>query len=130
MGAPAAKEGDMVVGVDIHIVVMPGPAPPAPLPHPFSGRLTGGLSADVTIMGKAAATKDSTAENSPPHIATPPGTSFTRSPSNSGKVTKGSSTVTINGKAAARAGDSVETCNDPQDLATAAIIAVGTVLIG
>ena len=36
----------------------------------------------------------------------------------------------INGKAAARNGDIVETCNDPSDLPVGKIIAVGTVMIG
>lgn len=130
MGAPAAKQGDTVVGVDLHIVVLPSPAPPAPLPHPFSGTLNGALSGDVNIMGKPAATVDSTADNSPPHVPTPPGTSFSRAPANKGTVAQGSQSVRINGKAAARAGDPVRTCNDPADLPNGAIIAVGTVMIG
>jgi uncharacterized Zn-binding protein involved in type VI secretion len=130
MGLPAAKEGDSVVGIDIHIVVMPSPSPPAPLPHPFSGLLSGELSEDVTIMGMAAATVGSTADNDPPHIPTSPGTAFTSPPANSGSVDQGSTTVTINGKAAARAGDPVRTCNDPEDEPTGAIVAVGTVTVG
>ena len=107
MGAPAAKQGDKVVAVDTHIVMVPsGPAMvPTPLPHPFVGTLTGGLSIDVKIMGKAAATVDSTADNSPAHIPTPPGTSFQKPPKNKGTVTVGSATVKINNKAAARMGD-------------------------
>jgi uncharacterized Zn-binding protein involved in type VI secretion len=132
MGAPAAKQGDQVVAVDTHIVMVPsGPAMvPTPLPHPFVGMLSGGLSSDVKIMGKAAATVDSTADNSPAHIPTPPGTSFQKPPANKGTVMVGSSTVKINNKAAARMGDPVKTCNDPQDLPVGKIIAVGTVLIG
>jgi uncharacterized Zn-binding protein involved in type VI secretion len=42
----------------------------------------------------------------------------------------GSQTVKINGKAAARSGDSVRTCNDPADLPVGTIVAVGTVMIG
>ena len=38
--------------------------------------------------------------------------------------------VSINGKAAARNGDKVTTCNDPADLPVGSIIAVGTVSIG
>ncbi|HET9227553.1 MAG TPA: PAAR domain-containing protein, partial [Thermoanaerobaculia bacterium] len=74
MGMPAAKEGDQIVGIDTHIVILPPPASPAPLPHPFAGKINGGLSSDVKIMGKAAATVGSTADNSPAHIPTPPGT--------------------------------------------------------
>lgn len=133
MGAPAAKEGDMIVGVDTHIVMVPAPpAPPVPtpLPHPFSGQLNGGLSSDVKIAGKAAATVDSTADNSPQHIATPPGTTFQNPPKNKGTIKMGSQTVKINGKAAARAGDMAETCNDPADAPVGSVVAVGTVLIG
>ncbi|HUA45468.1 MAG TPA: PAAR domain-containing protein [Solirubrobacteraceae bacterium] len=129
MGAPAAKFGDKVVAVDTHIVVVPGPASSA-LPHPFSGTLSGSLSPDVQIMGQPAATVGSTAKNVPPHIPTPPGTSFTRPPTNQGTVAMGSTTVRINGKAAARAGDPVTTCNDPADLPVGKIVAVGTVMIG
>jgi uncharacterized Zn-binding protein involved in type VI secretion len=133
VGAPAAKQGDKVIGVDTHIVMVPaGPAPPVPtpLPHPFNGMLTGGLSSDVKIMGKAAATKDSTADNTPPHTPTAPGTAFQKPPANKGTVMMGSATVKINGKQAARAGDTVKTCNDPSDMPVGKIVTGGTVLIG
>lgn len=131
MGQPAAKQGDQVVAVDTHIVMVPSPGPvPTPLPHPFTGVISGGLSSDVKIMGMAAATVDSTADNTPPHIATPPGTSFQKPPSNKATIKMGSATVKINGKAAARNGDTAETCNDPSDLPAGTVIAVGTVMIG
>jgi uncharacterized Zn-binding protein involved in type VI secretion len=130
MGQPAAKQGDKIVAVDTHIVILPSPAPPVPLPHPFSGTINGGLSSDVNIMGKPAATVDSTAENSPQHIATPPGTSFQKPPANKGTIKMGSATVMINGKQAARNGDSAETCNDPADLPVGTVIASGSVTIG
>ena len=133
MGQPAAKQGDQVVAVDTHIVMVPappGPPVPTPLPHPFAGMLNGGLSSDVKIMGKPAATKDSTADNSPKHIPTPPGTTFQKTPSDKGTVVQGSATVKINGKPAARMGDPVKTCNDPTDLPIGQIIATGSVMIG
>jgi uncharacterized Zn-binding protein involved in type VI secretion len=133
VGQPAAKKGDQVVGVDTHIVMVPAPpAPPVPtpLPHPFSGMLNGGLSSDVKIMGQPAATVDSTADNAPAHVPTPPGIAFQKPPSNKATVKFGSATVKINGKAAARNGDKAETCNDPSDLPAGTVIAVGTVLIG
>ena len=131
MGQPAAKQGDTIVAIDTHIVMVPSPGPvPTPLPHPFSGTINGGLSSDVNIMGKAAATVDSTADNSPAHIATAPGTSFQKPPANKGTIKMGSATVKINGKAAARNGDVAETCNDPADLPVGNVIAAGTVLIG
>jgi uncharacterized Zn-binding protein involved in type VI secretion len=131
MGQPAAKQGDQIVAVDTHIVMVPNPAPtPTPLPHPFSGIISGGLSSDVKIMGMPAATVDSTADNTPPHIPTPPGTAFQNPPANKATIKMGSATVKINGKAAARNGDQAETCNDPANLPVGTVIAVGTVMIG
>jgi uncharacterized Zn-binding protein involved in type VI secretion len=131
MGQPAAKQGDQVVGTDTHIVIVPGTPPtPTPLPHPFTGILSGGLSSDVNIMSMAAATVDSTADNTPAHIATPPGTSFQKPPANKATIKMGSATVKINGKAAARNGDTAETCNDPADAPVGTVVAVGTVMIG
>lgn len=132
MGQPAARQTDTVVGIDTHIVIVPGTPPtPTPLPHPFSGTLTGDLSSDVLIDGLPAATVGSIAQNQPPHIPTPPGTSFQTPPSNQGTVEMGSTTVLVNGKGAARLGDMVRTCNDPTDLPVSAITSGSTtVLIG
>jgi uncharacterized Zn-binding protein involved in type VI secretion len=129
MGQPAAKQGDTVVAVDTHVVIVPGVGT-SPLPHPFVGTLTDSLSQDVMIMGMPAAIVGSVAQNSPAHIPTPPGTSFNNPPANQGTVQNGSPTVTINGQPAARAGDTVKTCNDPADLPVGTILATGTVLIG
>ncbi|NEO72969.1 PAAR domain-containing protein [Moorena sp. SIO3H5] len=132
MGQPAAKQGDRITAIDTHIVMVPsagGPVP-TPLPHPFAGIINGNLSSDVNIMGMPAATVDSTADNTPPHIPTPPGTSFQTPPANKGTIKIGSPTVKINGKQAARNGDIAETCNDPADAPVGQVIAVGTVFIG
>lgn len=129
MGQVAAKQGDQVVAVDTHVVMIPGPTPvPTPLPHPFSGILDGALSSDVNIDGMPAATQGSTASNTPPHI--PQGGPFQSPPSDSGEVLTGSATVMINGKPAARMGDTALTCNDPADLPVGSVVAAGTVLIG
>jgi uncharacterized Zn-binding protein involved in type VI secretion len=133
MGQPAAKQGDRVMAVDTHIVLVPappGPPIPTPLPHPFSGIVNGGLSSDVKIMGVPAATVDSTAQNTPAHIPTPPGTTFQQPPANKATIKIGSTTVSINGKQAARNGDMATTCNDPADLLVGTVMAVGTVFIG
>ena len=133
MGQAAAKQGDKISAIDTHIVLVPappGPPVPTPLPHPFSATINGNLSGNVTIMGLAAATVDSTADNLPPHIPTPPGTAFQTPPANKGTITVGSQTVKINGKAAARSGDIAETCNDPTNLPVGTVVAAGTVLIG
>ncbi len=132
MGQPAAKQGDQIVAVDMHIVMVPTPAGevPMPLPHPFTGMLNGNLSTNVNIMGKAAAVVGSTADNSPPHIPTPPGMRFQKQPTNKATIQMGSQTVKINNKSAARMGDKAMTCNDPSDLPAGTVIAVSTVLIG
>lgn len=132
MGQPLAKANDQVMATDIHIVMVPaGPAiVPTPLPHQFSGMLNGGLVATVKVSGQAAAVVGSTADNQPPHIPTPPGTSFQKPPANKGTVQVGSSTVRIGGKQAARNSDIVMTCNDPADLPVGQIVAAGTVMVG
>ncbi len=132
MGKPAAKQGDQVVAVDTHIVMVPAPSGslPTPLPHPFAGRFNGGLSSNVKIMGKPAATVGSTADNNPPHVPASPGVSFQKPPTNKATIQMGSQTVKINGKPAARNGDKARTCNDPTDLPAGTVVAVGTVMIG
>lgn len=133
MGQPAAKKNDRIVAVDTHIVMVPapsGPPLPTPLPHPFMGIINGNLSSDVNIMGQPAATVDSTADNTPSHIPTPPGTAFQNPPANRATIKFGSQTVRINGKMVARNGDMATTCNDPADMPVGQVIAVGTVLIG
>lgn len=130
MGMPAAKQGDKIMATDTHIILIPvgTGTVPTPLPHPFVGIINGSLSQDVKIMGMPAATVDSTASNTPPHI--PQGGPFQNPPSNKATIKMGSTTVKINGKMAARNGDTAMTCNDPSDLPSGTVIAIGTVLIG
>lgn len=131
MGQPLAKQGDTVVGVDSHIYLIPaaaGAPVPTPLPSAFNGILQLKLSTDVFVMGMPAATVGSIAVNTPPHI--PQGGPFQRPPSNQGEIIMGSATVKINGKAAARAGDTARTCNDPADAPMGTVVSVGTVLVG
>jgi uncharacterized Zn-binding protein involved in type VI secretion len=130
MGQPAAKEGDQVIATDTHIVMIPSPGGPVPtpLPHPFTGKLDGGLSSDVKIEGKAAAVEGSTATNTPSHV--PQGGPFQKAPANKATIKLGSQTVKINGKPAARNGDKADTCNDPADLPAGTVVAAGTVMIG
>ena len=130
MGQPAAKQGDQIIATDTHIVMIPSPGGPVPtpLPNPFVGMISGGLSTNVKIMGMPAATLGSTADNVPPHI--PQGGPFQKPPTNKATIMIGSPTVLINGKPAARNGDTALTCNDPVDLPIGKVIAVGTVMIG
>ena len=130
MGQPAAKQGDRIMATDTHIIMVPSPGGPVPtpLPHPFNGILNGSLSTNVKVMGLPAATVGSTATTTPPHI--PQGGPFQKPPTNQGKIIMGSTTVKINGKMAARNGDTAQTCNDPVDLPIGKVIAMGTVFIG
>ncbi len=130
MGQPAAKQGDQIIGTDNHILLIPTPGGPVPtpIPHPFTGMINGNLSTNVKIMGMPAATAGSTATNIPPHI--PMGGPFQKPPSNKATIQIGSPTVKINGKMTARNGDMAMTCNDPVDLPSGTVVAVGTVMIG
>jgi uncharacterized Zn-binding protein involved in type VI secretion len=130
MGQPAAKQGDQIVATDTHIYMIPSPGGPVPtpLPSPFAGMIDGGVSTDVMIQGKPAATVNSTATNTPPHL--PQGGPFQKPPSNKGQIIMGSTTVFINNKPAARNGDTAMTCNDPADLPIGKVVAVSTVMIG
>lgn len=129
MGQPLAKQGDQVVATCTHIILVPSPGGPVPTPtpHPFSAMLDASLSTDVMAMGMPAAVLGSQAHNMPPHI--PMGGSFSKPPTNVAQVITGSPTVMINGKPAARNGDTALTCNDPVDLPVGTVIAVGTVMV-
>ena len=132
MGQPAAKMGDTVTGVDIHIVMIPSPGGPVPTPspHPFKGTITGGCSTNVLIGGQPAAVVGSSATATAPHI--PQGGPFQVPPTNSGTVSgPGSPTVLINNKPAARTGDTAMTCNDPAPLPNGTVMGTAmTVQIG
>ena len=130
MGQPAAKQGDKVVGLDTHVLMVPSPGGPVPMPTPmpFCGQLDGELSGDVVIDERAAAVKGSTASNAPAHV--PAAGPFQKPPSNKGTVDAGSATVLINGKPAARCGDAALTCNDPGDAPNGTVMATSSVLVG
>ena len=127
MPAPAARAGDRVTALDSHIIQPPGTTPPVVVPHPFSGIIDGSVSSDVLIGGAGAATVGSTATNTPPHL--PQGGTFVTPPTNRGQILQGSSTVLVNGKGLARAGDQAQTCDD-LGLITGVVVAAGTVLAG
>ena len=132
MGQPVAKLNDQVVATDTHIVIVPaGPAQvPTPLPHPFTGIVSGGTVSTVRIGGQPAAVVGSSADNTPAHLPTPPGVTFQKPPGNKATIQMGSATVKIGGKAAARNGDTALTCNDPADAPLGKVVAAGTVFIG
>lgn len=126
MGQAAAKRGDRIVATDTHVVRVFGIS--TPMTFSFNGLLDAGLSPNVNVMGRPAATVGSTATNTPPH--TTERGRFRRPPSNRGQIVEGSPRVFINGKPAARAGDPALTCNDPVDRPVGRVVASGTVYIG
>jgi len=136
MGAPGAKEGDKINGVDTHIVLVPSPAGPVPTPTPlpFAGTISEQVAATVFVQNKAAATEGSVARNQPAHV--PPGGSFLKAPSNQARVFKGSTSVFFEDKPAARMGDPALTCNDPADAPNGTVVVIadagglGTVFVG
>jgi uncharacterized Zn-binding protein involved in type VI secretion len=112
---PAARDGDLVAGMDTHLVLVPNPpGPPSQVPQSmrFSGPLKQQLSTDVLINGRPAAVVDSAVTNTPGHMPMAPGTEFVTAPDNRGTVQLGSALVMVNGKGLARVDDPVKTCFD------------------
>ena len=130
MGKPAAKQGDTVVAVDTHIVMVPSPGGPVPtpMPLPFNGVLVDALAEGVQIENCAAAVQGSKAKNTPPHI--PPGGPFQSPPDNTGEIMRGAATVLVEDAPLARLGDPANTCNDPAPAPVGSVIASSTVLVG
>ena len=128
-GKQMAAQDDRVMGMDVHIMVIPsGPSTTtAPLPHPFMGKLDDGLSDDVSIGGKKAALKGSKARHDDSmHMQLPGTIKFQNNPKKEGEVTGGTSpTVKINGKETAVIGSLVTTCNDIGARNNSAVIAAG-----
>lgn len=130
MSAPGAKLGDRIVAIDTHIVMIPSPGGPmpTPVPSPFDGRLVQSLSASVCIENKPLALRGSVALNDPPHL--PAGGPFQTPPTNRGTIDQGSTTVYVDNKPVARAGDTATTCNEPSDAPQGVVVADGTVFFG
>lgn len=136
MGKAAAKNGDSIKVMEQHQTTV-GTNPPVPMPYEFTATIDGGLSGDVFIMGQAAAVRGSTAGGGPAHTpADSPGTTITPPPTNKdGEVARGSTTVLINRKGAARHGDKSTGCSDAVPPKTSGSVVVKnelsvTVLIG
>lgn len=126
MGAPGAKAGDKINGIDTHIIVVPSPGGPVPTPTPmpFVGTIAQNVAKGVFLQNKAAATQGSVAMNDPAHV--PAGGSFMTPPSNKATVQRGSTSVFVENKPAARMNDPAMTCNDPVDAPNGTVVVVGT----
>lgn len=137
MGQPAAKRNDRITATDTHVVMVPSASGQVPTPivgHVFNAALTEDLSPDVYFDGQPAAVVGSIARtNLTRHPPMAPGVAFQTTPSFEGRITLGSNTVFVNGKAAARSGDSAVTCNDPPTPppgAGSVVVESSTVFIG
>jgi len=148
---------DLVVGVDIHIELVPSPAGPipTPFPHPHVGLIydpIGYAAAEIircavalcqgvptsprapVMVGPFPGTVTGDANGLPvKHIMIPPGAAFARgiTPSDA-DLMLGSQTVSFNGSAAVRTGEIAMACSDPVRLPTATVISISTanVMVG
>lgn len=147
----AAKFGDPVLGIDIHAVIPPPPAPsvPTPLPHPFVGVVFDPLGAAIgaamgavfggggpVIVNGMPTGNTGTEVKAIPHIPTPPGIGPHPSDAptgNEGTLVTGSKTVDFAGSSQSRTLSMVMSCNYPINLPTSVCGAVpmgAPVLIG
>ncbi len=137
----AAKTFDPVIGIDIHMVMVPTPGGPVPtpLPHPFIGfvwdpvgaAVAAGLSlvfggGPVYVNGLDAANPGTEVKALIKHFPMPPGVSFAPvdQHDNKGTFITGSETVTFAGASASRTGSMVSSCNFPVNLPTSACLAI------
>src|SRR5437773_79102 len=145
----AAKQGDLVIGVDMHMVMVPTPTGPikVPMPHLFTGVVFDplgmaiaaasvgfGVGGGVLINGSPVA-NTGTEVRGFAHIPTPPGIAFAPDdqPDNRGTIVTGSKTVSMGGSSCGRLTSLVSTCNFPLNLPTSTCMAVpmgAPVLIG
>jgi uncharacterized Zn-binding protein involved in type VI secretion len=111
MGAPAIVQGDRIAGqCGNHLIPNPSSGAPQPAPPmPFSAPLTQGLVSSVLIAGKPAAVLQSSGMNTPAHVGLHPSDPFLAPAQQVGRITSGSATVLIGGRAAAT-GQSTCTC--------------------
>lgn len=146
----AAKFGDPVLGIDLHLVLVPTPAGPvpAPLPHPFIGivfdplgaAIGAGISAvfgggGLVLINSLPAGNTGTDVKGQPHLPTPPGVSFAPNdiPDFQGTLVTGSKTVSFAGSSAGRLTSLVSSCGFPLNLPTSVCLSIpvgAPVLVG
>ena len=147
----AAKWGDLVIGVDVHMVMVPAPPSPipvpTPMPHAFMGvvydPLGATLAAGISGAGGGGAVlinwrpvgNTGTDVRGEVHTPTLPGVSFAPNdiPDNKGTIVTGSKTVSMGGSSAGRLTSMVMSCNYPVNLPTSICMALpmgAPVLVG
>ncbi|WP_207431280.1 DUF6531 domain-containing protein [Sabulibacter ruber] len=113
---PAAKQFDIVMGVDLHIIQPPGPVPPLPIPHPFIGIVFDPmdfipvLGATILVNGIPRAQAGTAAKDIPVHF--PIGGSFIKPPGNEGEMFMGSATVLAEDEPFTHLAHPVLSCHD------------------
>ena len=111
----AAKHTDMIIGLDMHMVQPPAPAPPMMVPHPVVGMIMDPAdyspgACTVFINGLPRARAGTQCMMSPPHV--PIGGMFVKPPLSESEVYQGSSTVTADGEALSAMNHQVLGCHD------------------
>ncbi len=101
---PAAKHGDPVVGVDIHLIQPPGPVPPVPIPHPHIGMVFdpadyAPIIGSTVSIGGAHRAQAGTAGYPVPHIPIGGVWGKPPKPEHENECFMGSSTVNVDGDA-------------------------------
>ncbi len=139
---------DLVVGVDLHMEIVPTPVPvPTPFPHPHCsviwdpvgyviGEVTGMAFAAIVgapiepagpvLVGGSMGTVVGDAAQMPiKHIIIPPGASFVTgiTPSDA-QLLFGSQTVTFRGSSVVRAGEIAFPCSEPLPMPTGAVVPI------
>lgn len=111
MGQPAGVIGDRITATCVGHQIPMGPGNPGPAPPlPFSAPVTDGAVASVLIGGKPALVTGASGINLPPHVGLHATDPFMAPPAQRGTIIKGSTTVLIGGRPAARTGDQCTVC--------------------
>ncbi len=116
----AAKHFDIVMGIDVHLVIIPPATAPIPMPHPFIGMVFDPIEliphpfteATVYVNGIPRAQAGTGGKNVPSHI--PMGANFATPPlvANEGEMFMGSNSVLAEGEPFTYLGLPVLTCSD------------------
>jgi hypothetical protein len=125
---------DLVLGVDIHIMLVPTPAGPVPtpLPHPFTGlvldptgaAMNAAMGGGVVLVNGLFVTNCGTGVmNIPPHLPVP-GPFAKGKPENDAELWFGALNVSMGGSLAVRLGDIALSCSDPVRMPTSVVIAI------
>ena len=151
----AATMLDPVLGLDIHIELVPappGPPVPTPIPNPFVGivfdpigtiaglliqnawaAVTGGAQSGPAVIGVLPIANTGTECEGFGHILIPPGVSWAVPPANDATIVTGSETVTAMGSSLSRGLDLAMSCSEPVRLPTSIVMALpkgNPVLVG